>query len=82
MSDIRPQDVGETASLEVRVYRAGELVDRQLCESPEEAAAAVAAWEQQEGIECVVHDLSGGIVGGDILEPEIGEADFDEYPLQ
>jgi hypothetical protein len=82
MSDIRPEDVGATSSIQVVVYRDGKVIDRQRCESPEEAAAAVEAWEQNDGIECVVRDLSGGAVPGDLSEPEVGEGDFDEFPVQ
>lgn len=82
MSDIRPEDVGVTDSIEVVVYRDGKVVDRQRCESPEEAAATVEAWEQNDGIECVVRDLSSGVGAGDVSEPELGEADFDDYPSQ
>ena len=82
MSDIRPDDVGATSSIQVVVYREGKVIDRQLCESPEEAAATVEAWEQNDGIECVVRDLSGGVGLGDVSEPELGDAGLDEYPAQ
>jgi hypothetical protein len=73
MSDVRPQDVGETANVEVRAYRGGELVNRQLCESAEQAAALVAVWEEAEGVECEVDDLSTHHRPGDLLEPELAE---------
>ena len=78
MTDIRPEDVGETGSIEVRVYREGKILERRLCESAVQAAAIVDAWEQIDGVECEVHDLSGGDGAGDISEPELGAAAFDE----
>ena len=82
MTDIRPEDVGETGSIEVRVYRDGKVVERQLCESTEQAAAVVEAREQIDGIECEVRDLSGADGLGDISEPELGEAMLDDYPTE
>ena len=58
MTDLRPEDFGATPTLEVRAYRDGTLFDRTLCESEEDAAVAVAAWEELDGVECVVEDLS------------------------
>ena len=40
MSELRPEDPGETPTLEVCVYRNGVLVHRELCESEADAAAA------------------------------------------
>ncbi len=40
MSDIRPQDVGETPSVEVRAYRHGKLIGTRFCETIDEAEAA------------------------------------------
>lgn len=82
MSDIRPEDADATGSIEVYVYRGAQLLHRQLCESAEQAAAVVEAWEQNEGVECEVHDLSGGDRLGDLSEPELADAVLDDYPHQ
>ena len=82
MSDIRSEDADETGSIEVCVYRGAALVHRQLCESAEHAAAVVEAWEQNEGVECEVHDLSGGDRLGELSEPALPDAALDDYPRQ
>jgi hypothetical protein len=59
MNDKQEMIGGEEAgAIEVRGYREGTMVYRQLCESAEEAAAVVDAWEQLDGVECEVDDLS------------------------
>lgn len=80
MSESRPADHGETPTIEVRVYRDGRLVERELCESEELAALVVDAWLEIEGVECEVDDLSIRHRPGDILEPEPAEIDLEEYP--
>jgi hypothetical protein len=79
MSDIRPIDTDEAGSIEVRVYRDVQLVHRELCRSSEDAAAIVERWEQTEGIECEVRDLSADEADNDFFEPETLEAG-DDYP--
>jgi hypothetical protein len=78
MSHARPEDLGETPTLEVRVYRDGVLIGRELCESEEDVAAFVEAWEQEPGIECEVDDLSVSSHGTESLEVE--PTDVDAYP--
>ena len=78
MSDVRPEDLGETPSVEVRACRDGVLVCRELCESEEDAAAFVEAWEQQPGIECEVDDLS--FPCHDTESFEVEPTDVDAYP--
>lgn len=80
MSETGPQGQGETPTIEVRVYRHGELVERELHESEEQAALAVEAWEEIEGVECEVDDLSFRHRPGEILEPEPAEDVTEEYP--
>ncbi len=80
MSETRPQDYGETPTIEVRVYRQGQLVARELCESEEEATVVVEAWSEIEGVECEVDDLSIRHRPGDVLEPEPPEPDTEQYP--
>ena len=79
MSDIRPTDAEEAGSIEVRVYRDEHLVQRELCRSSEDAAAIVERWEQTEGIECEVRDLSADDVVDEFFEPETLVA-RDDYP--
>ena len=78
MSERRPADFGESATLEVRAYREGKLVERAFCETEQEAADVVAAWEELEAVECVVDDLSAETedVGSRELERDAG----DDYP--
>ena len=78
MSDLRPQDFGETPTLEARAYRDGVLVHRELCESEADAAAFVEAWDEEPGIECEVDDLSVRSHGVERFEVE--PTDADDYP--
>jgi hypothetical protein len=78
MSDLRPEDLVETPTLEVRAYRDGVLMRRELCESEEDAAAFVDAWEQEPGIRCEVDDLS--LRSHDTESFEVEPTDADEYP--
>jgi hypothetical protein len=78
MSDPRPADFGATATLEMRVYRHGVLVHRELCESEAEAAALAEAWEEEPGTECEVDDLSAP--RHDVEALEIDRDDVEEYP--
>ena len=78
MTDLRPEDFGETPTLEACAYRDGVLVARELCESEEDAASFVDTWEQEPGIECEVDDLSVRSHGVEVFEVE--PTDVDEYP--
>lgn len=60
MSDLHPEDPSGTPITEVVVLRHGEEIHRQLCESEAEAAAIIAHWEEQPGVECEVIDLAAG----------------------
>jgi hypothetical protein len=50
-------DIG-SPTLEVTVYRDGEVLARTLCETAEEAADVVREWVEVEGVRCEVDDLS------------------------
>lgn len=78
MSELRPADFGEPPTLEVRVYRDGVLLQRELCESEADAAAVVEAWEEEPGIECEVDDLAAPRHDVEVLEIE--RDDVDEHP--
>ncbi len=43
---------------QVVIRRDGIEIGRQLCESEQEAAAIIAHWEEQRGVECEVVDLT------------------------
>lgn len=78
MSDLRPEDFGETPTLEARAYREGVLVHSELCESEPDAAAFVELWEQEPGTECEVDDLS--VRSDDVDAFDVEPADDDGYP--
>ncbi|MBK9180951.1 MAG: hypothetical protein IPM45_15560 [Acidimicrobiales bacterium] len=67
-------------TVEVRVFRRGDLVHRELCETEEEAALVVDEWSELDGVTCEVDDLSERHRGGDILEPLPPEPLGEEYP--
>lgn len=60
-----------TPSIEVRVFRAGDLIERQLCESDVEAAEVVEKWSELEDVTCLVDDLSFHHTPNDVLEPDL-----------
>lgn len=70
----------ETPTIEVRVFRHGELVDRVLCESEEDASSVVERWSDIEDVTCTVDDLSFHHTADDVLEPEPNEPADEEYP--
>lgn len=72
----------EAPTVEVRVFRRGELLHRELCESDEEAASVIDLWSELEGVECEVDDLSVRHGPGDILAPDPAELRDEEYPEQ
>lgn len=82
------EDPVDAKLLQVVVYRHGEVVDRQSCDSREEAAAVVARLEEEEGVTCeivaaapTVHARSDDIEKpddpDDVVDP-IMEAGFDD----
>ena len=54
MTDVQPLGPNETASVEVHVYRDGEVIIVELCDRTEDAAVVAAAWKRTDGIECEV----------------------------
>ena len=69
-----------TPSIEVRIFRDGELLERVLCESEEDAAAVVERWSELDGVTCLVDDLSFHHTPEDVLEPEPPRPPNEEYP--
>lgn len=82
MSQAFDEGWGEAPTVEVRIFRDGELVHRQLCESVDEAAEVVDQWSEQEEITFEVDDLSARHRQGEILEPELAEGAAEEYREQ
>ncbi|TVT38129.1 hypothetical protein FNH05_24595 [Amycolatopsis rhizosphaerae] len=79
--EFRPEaDQGRT--IEVRVFRDDELVQRELCESEEQAAEVVEAWAEVDGVTTEVDDLSFHHRPGDLLEPEPAEEPDEDYPAE
>lgn len=67
-----------TPTLEVRIYRDGALVQRELCESDEEANSVVDAWSEVEGIRFEIEDLARSTGAGGVLDPQPWEVDADD----
>lgn len=78
MSDGKSWD--DSPTIEVRVFRGGELVHTELCESDEEAVLVVEEWSERDGVRCEVDDLTIKHKPGDVLEPEPAVTDEEEYP--
>ena len=72
----------EMPTVEVRVWRHGELVHTELCESEEQASLILEEWQELDGVRCEVDDLSVSHHPGDILEPGEPEPVIDDYPEQ
>ena len=71
----------EAPTIEVRVYRDGELISRELCESEDEASLIVDTWTELEGVTCEVDDLSAGSHYPDeILEAPLTTGPEADYP--
>jgi hypothetical protein len=72
----------EAPTIEVRVFRHGTMVHRELCETEEQAALVVDSWSELDGVECEVDDLSVRHQPTDILEPEPAVLGDEDYPEQ
>jgi hypothetical protein len=66
MSDYTTYDTS-SPSLEVRVYRNGEVIARELCESEDEATLAVERYADEHEVSFEVEDLSNDRWPGEIL---------------
>ena len=60
----------EVPTLQLNIYKQGRLVARIPCESVDEAAVIVAQWEDGDGIEYTLEDLSATHGAADVLAPE------------
>ena len=72
----------ETPTVEVRVWRHGELVHTELCESEEQASLALEEWQELDGVRCEMDDLSVRHRPGDVLEPGAPEPWVDDHQEQ
>lgn len=57
-------------TIEVRIYRDGQLLVRELVETEEEAARVVEQWSDVENVYVLVDDLSTHHAPGEILAPD------------
>lgn len=78
MDDTRlegPEDEG--ATIEIRVYRDGELVAVDRCEGEDEAAARVEFWDEADDVDYEIVDLTAPPPSDESLEaaPAIGADD-------
>jgi hypothetical protein len=67
-------------TIEVRIYREGRLLARELVETEQDAAGVVERWSDVENVYVLVDDLSVRHAPGDILAPDelpTGGADDD-----
>lgn len=78
MSEDTSVDPWDTPRIEVRVYRHGELVQRELCDSEEEAARVVDGWSEHPGVTCEVDDLTLRHGPEDVLAPDPALIEEDE----
>jgi len=73
-----PNDAAPT--VEVRAFRHGELIGRELVESEEQAALVVDRWSELEGVTCEVDDLSVLHRPGQVFEPAEAYPTDEDYP--
>jgi hypothetical protein len=71
---------GEAPALKVVVYRRGDVIHRELCESADAAAEIVERWSEIDGVECTVDGISVEHRAGQILEAAPEEAVEETYP--
>jgi len=75
-------DVGDAPTIEVRVFRHGELVHRALCESEEQAKLVSDQWAELEGVQVQVDDLTVQHEPDQILAPGEAVLGDDDYPAE
>ncbi len=80
MAEQQPHPSDEAPTVEVRVFRHGEFVHTELCESEEQAALVVEQWSELDGVQCEVDDLTVKHRPGDIFEPEPAITVDEDYP--
>jgi hypothetical protein len=80
MSEIQAD--GTTPTLEVRVLRDGDVVERVLCASDADADAIVQAWSDVEGVVVEVGDLTRGAARPGVLDPQPWEVDAEDLTYE
>lgn len=73
----------DSPTVEVRIYRGGQLVHTELCESDAEAADVADRWGEDASVTVEVDDLTIRHRPGDVLEPDppvVGDFDYPEGP--
>ncbi len=78
MSENTTVDPWDSPRIEVRVYRHGELVQRELCDTEEEATRVVDAWSEIDDVTCEVDGIATQHHPGEVLEPETAVLPEDE----
>ncbi|MGZ4690561.1 MAG: hypothetical protein ACXVKA_07480 [Acidimicrobiia bacterium] len=68
-----PDELGETPTIEVTVFRDGQVIHRELCQTDEEATAVAEHWSETGAVECQIDDLSVHHRASDVLEPSESE---------
>jgi hypothetical protein len=79
MSEAQQRDIDETATIRVRVYRNGELIHEELCESEEQARLVALGWEEFEAVRCDVDQLSPGPTTEPADDESTGDL-WEDYP--
>ena len=81
MPEISPEYGGETPSVEVRVYRDGRLIERELCEDSERVTACSMRGRRSTESNARSTTSRARHRPGDVLEPESEEVDVEPgYP--
>ncbi len=80
MTEQQPHRWDDSPTIEIRVFRHGELVHTELCESEEEATLVVEEWADFDGVQCEVDDLTVKHRPGDIFEPMPAVPAEEDYP--
>jgi hypothetical protein len=80
MSEDSTVDPWDTPRISVRVFRHGELIETELCDTEDEATRTVERWSELDDITCEVDDLTVRHRPGDVLEPEPAVLPEDEAP--
>jgi hypothetical protein len=75
---MRPDELAEAPTTEVRVYRFGHFIHSVLCTSDDEVAEAVRGWEDIDGVVCEVDDVTNQLRREHAIEPEEW---YEEHPI-
>jgi hypothetical protein len=76
MNDVPTQE--QTATLAVRVYDHGELIETVLCDDEADAREVIDRWTESPGISCQVDGWTPEQDPDDVLEPELWTDESEE----